>query len=300
MKRAKALVVAVLFLGLFITGADAVQDRPLQIGIAESFFRDIPKVALGFVIADFKEVMKQTTSLDGELTTDPSAMNIASRVSKGELAFGILHAYEFACVQNRYTDLQPLMVASSRAASKAYLVVGKNSPIKSIDDLRGKKFDLPMGTMDHCRVFVQNQCKAQDAEAANKFFGEVRRSVSRSAALDDVARGNAQATVVDAGELDSYKEIRGPVFEAHLRVLQESDAFPPPVIFYKQGAMDEPTIKKFRDGLLRAQEHKQGRELMKEWTIDAFEAVPRNYSDRLHGVLKAYPQLQTEAKVGGR
>ena len=108
-------------------------------------------------------------------------------------------------------------------------------------------------------------------------------------ALDEVARGKAQATIVDTGSLEFYKEVKAAVFAKNLRILQQSDVFPPAVIVIKKGAIDEATVKRFRDGLLKAHTNPAGRDLMKSWNMDAFELIPADYAASLEAVLKKYP-----------
>jgi len=95
-----------------------------------------------------------------------------------------------------------------------------------------------------------------------------------------VARDKAQATVVDTHALGFYKEIKGAVFAKNLRVLQESEVFPPAVIVYRQGGVAEATLKQFRDGLLKAHTIAEAAndELL---NVDAFEPIPKDFAKSL-------------------
>ena len=44
-----------------------------------------------------------------------------------------------------------------------------------------------------------------------------------------------------------------------------------------------------RDGLLKAHTLRVGRDMMKEWKIDAFELVPNDYAKSLDELVKLYP-----------
>src|SRR5471030_8242 len=122
-------------------------------------------------------------------------------------------------------------------------MVHKNSPLKTLADLRGKKIDMPTGTKEHCRLFLQRACKEDKGIAA--FFGAIEKSASPKEALDNVARGKVQATVIDTASLEFQKEVRGPFIEQNLRVLQRSEVFPPAVVVYKPGALDQKTVDQF-------------------------------------------------------
>src|SRR5438067_3982040 len=46
---------------------------------------------------------------------------------------------------------------------------------------------------------------------------------------------------IDTIWLDFYREVKGPVFEKNLKVLQKSEMIPPAVVVYKQGRSEEHT-----------------------------------------------------------
>jgi ABC-type phosphate/phosphonate transport system substrate-binding protein len=260
------------------------QAKPIQIGIAKTFLVDQPKSIVEIAADDFKDVLKKTTGLDGELAANFGAAEIADKLDRKELDFGILHGHEYAWMQKKHPDLRPLLMAASKYPERAYVVVHQNSPAKSIADLRGKKLDMPIGTKEPCRVFLGKHC-----DEPAKFFNAIDQSSAPKDALDNVARGKVQAAIIDTAALEFYKEVRGPVFAKNLRVLQQSGQFPPAVILYKPGTLDQATLDQFRDGLLKAHTNAYGRAMMKSWRIEAFELVGKDYDKRLAEVLKAYP-----------
>ena len=284
-------VTVVLIAALTLVGADAAsQDKPIQIGMAKTFVAERPKSFVDIAAGEFKEVMKKTTGLDGELISKFDAFEVAAKLDSKQFDLAIFHAHEFAWVQKKHPDLQPLLIAPGKHhIERAYVIVHVNNPAKTLADLRGKKLDMPVGAADHCRVFLAKICAETDAKEPAAFFSAINKSATPSDALDEVTRGNAQATVIDMNGLDFYKDVKGPVFAKNLRVLLESQTFPPAVIAYKQGALSEPVLKQFRDGLLKAPTIPLGRAMMKTWNIDAFEPIPKDYSKSLAEVLKAYP-----------
>jgi ABC-type phosphate/phosphonate transport system substrate-binding protein len=274
----------------FLSTSASNQPKPLQIGMTNTFFTERPKSVVEIATSDFKEVMKKTTNLDGELLTKFSPSEVAEKLDTKQLDFGIFHAHEFALVQKKYPDLQPLLIAANKNyVERAYLIVHKNSSAKSIADLRGKKLDMPMGTKQHCRVFLDKHCTDKDSKGLAAFFGSIEKSATQADALDEVAREKVQAAIVDTAGLEIYREVKGPVFAKHLQVLQQSESFPAAVIAYKPGTLDEATRKQFQAGLLKAHLTDQGRDMMKEWNVEAFEPTPKDYAKSLADVLKAYP-----------
>lgn len=103
-----------------------------------------------------------------------------------------------------------------------------------------------------------------------------------------MASGQSAATVIDTIWLDSYKELKGPVFNKNLKVLQESPLVPPPVVVYKKG-LAQPVLNQVREGLTKLPSNTQGRDLLKHWHIDSFEPVPGDFDQQLATLLKEYP-----------
>jgi ABC-type phosphate/phosphonate transport system substrate-binding protein len=288
--RLLILLAASLLGGPTIPRAAIAQQVQIQIGLAKTFLSEQPKGIAEIAADDFKGVVKKTTGLDGAISSKLGAFEIAEKLDGKQLDFGIFHAHEFAWVQKKYPRLVPLLIATDKyRVEKAYVIVHKNSSAKTFADLRGKKLDLPVGTKEHCRVFLDQICTDKDTKGPATFFGAIEKSATKKDALDNVAREKVDATVIDRNGLEFYKEIRGPVFEKNLRILAESADFPPAVVAYKPGTLEQKTVDQFRDGLLKAHTVPEGRDMMKSWHIQEFQPIPKDYAKSLADVMKAYP-----------
>jgi ABC-type phosphate/phosphonate transport system substrate-binding protein len=288
----RIVLVKVVFVLILAVAADAAQPaRTLHISIARSFLTDQPKAFAEIATDEFKGGMKKITGFDGDITTKHDPFEIAEKLDAKKLDVGIFHAHELAWVQMKFPDLEPILIAAGKhKAERVYVIVNQKSPAKTFADLRGKSLDLPLGSKEYARIFLTSRYAVNKAKTADAFFGSIAKSVSRNEALDQVARGKAEATVVDQTNLDFYKDIKPAVFDNNLRILEQSEDFPPVAIVVKKGRLDPASVKLFRDGLLKADKNADGRELMKSWNIQAFEAVPNDYAKKLEEILKAYPQ----------
>ena len=281
---------AILFAAFLFSAGIAQEPRAIHIALAKSFLNEQPKAVQQIAADDLQTLIKKTTGLAGDLTTKLTAADIAAKLDEKKIDFGIFHAYEFAWAQKKNPKLEPLLIATDNLrVDRAYLIVNQKNPAKAFADLRGKKVDLPVGIKDQCLVFLDQLCRDQKAKAPADFFSAIEKSASNKAALDAVAAGTVDATVIDRNGLDFYKEVRGPVFDKHLRVSTESADFPPAVIAYKPGDLNARTVEQFKAGLLKAHTMPEDREIMKTWHIHQFEAVPKDYAKQLADVLKAYP-----------
>jgi ABC-type phosphate/phosphonate transport system substrate-binding protein len=284
-------LIAAGMIGAFsLPAATAGEDKPLQIGMAQTFFYEKSKATIDIATGDFNAVLKETSGLTGRIVSRYGAFEVAEKLISKELDIGILHGHEFAWVQKKHPEIRPLVLAANKARPvQAYLIVHKNSSVKNVADLRGAMLDLPMASSPCSRLFVERNCTTKDQITPAAFFGSIGKSPSQEDALNEVCRGKVQAAVVDVYALEFYKEIRLPLYEKHLKVLHASEVFPAPIIVYREGGINPTTLARFRDGLLKANQTKLGSEMMKEWRIDAFEPVSPEYMKSLEGVLKTYP-----------
>jgi ABC-type phosphate/phosphonate transport system substrate-binding protein len=287
-----ALLCTAVGFALATPGASIAQpkdDVPLKLGMVKSFFNDLPDVVVKLVTEPFGDLMKATTGLEGALSTDADAFGTAALLNNNQVQFGVFHAHEFAWVQKKYPDLRPLMVATNpHDEVRVFVVVRQSNSAKSMADLRGKIIDLPAQTKQHCWVYLEKHCSDNAQNNPKAFFKQILKSDSPVEAINDVCSGKADAVVVDTITLEFYKSIKGPVFAKNLRILQQSEAFPPAVIAYKQGAVKDAMLKQFYDGLLTAHQN-AGSDVMKLWNIKAFEPIPKDYTQSLANVLKEYP-----------
>jgi len=285
-----------LLVSLAIVNVEAAsQTAPIRIGMAKSFLFEQPKSFVDIAADEFKEVLKKVTGLDGALDSKFGAFEVADKLQSKQLDFGVFHAHEFAWVQKKYPELQPLLIAVNKNhAERGYLIVHMNSTAKSLDGLRGKKLDVPVGNSEPSRLFLEKIVAERDPKGVTTFFASTAKSASTADALDDLARGKVDAVLVNATGLEFYKDVKGPVFAKNMRILQQSDPFPPAVIAHRKGLPAEATLTQFRDGLLKAHTIPLGREMMKTWNVDAFEGIPADYAMQISDVLKAYPAPKAE------
>jgi ABC-type phosphate/phosphonate transport system substrate-binding protein len=286
-RRVCAVMLGTLVALALGTGGTSGQPKPLRIGIARSYLTEQPKALVEVASDDFKAVMKKTTGLDGDLISTFDASEVVAKLDAKQLDFAILHAHELAWSRKKHPDLQVMLIAPDKPfVERAHIIVHKTNPAKSFADLRGKKLDVPTGTKEHCRLYL---AKLLDGKDRKEYFGAIEKSSLPSDALDNVARQKVDAAIIDLHSLEFYKDVRGPVFEKNLRILQHSEDFPPTAIIYRKDAVDAAIVKQVRDGLLKAHTLKIGREMMDQWNIDTFREPPQEYEKSLAEILKAYP-----------
>jgi ABC-type phosphate/phosphonate transport system substrate-binding protein len=261
---------------------------PVKIGLVKSLFRDIPAPLVQMLSYPFSALMRAQTGLNGELVTVKDWDELGRQLHDAKVQLGVFHGIEFAWARQKHQDLRPLCIAiNKRRHLQAFVLVRADSPARQVADLKGKVLALPVGTREHCRVFLDGQCAACGLPRA-QFFSRVITPANVEVALDDVVRGKTQAAVIDEVSLDCYQQVKPGCF-ARLKVLQRSRVFPAGVIVYRQGALDRDTLDRFKTGMTTANQNERGRELMTMWKLTAFETVPADYEQTLADILRAYP-----------
>jgi ABC-type phosphate/phosphonate transport system substrate-binding protein len=295
-----SLTVALGMAGPLLSSHAQPANAPLKVGMAKTFFNDLPKSMIEIAVGPFGDLMKATTGFEGKLSSDDPYADVAQKLHDGKLHLAVFHGHEFAWIEKKYPKLTPLMIVTNKQHDvSAYVIVHKDSKAKAIADLRGKKLDLPMGTKEHCRAFLRQSCKDNAQSGLNAFFSKVIQSSSCIDALDDVCRRNADAVLVDTIALHFYKDIKGPFFDKNLRILAEHKRFPSPVIVYCKGGLSDGTVAKIRDGMTAAHENPTAKAMLDLWQIDGFAPIPKTYATELADVLKAFP-LPEPTKVSQR
>jgi ABC-type phosphate/phosphonate transport system substrate-binding protein len=297
MFRCKTTRVCLLALPLFLYPfvltrpicAQETDEPPVRIGMVSTLFTDVPAPLAQFILQPFGLIMREFSGMNGKMVLGGDPMTLGKQVHEGKVDLGVFHGIEFAWAQSRYKDLRPLMVAVTKYKfAQAVVVVKKDGPIESFNNLRGKSMALPQRSREHCRLFLTRNCDICGQANPKEYFSQLLTPASVETALDDVCLGTAQAAVVDLVALEQYQDIK-PGCANRLKVLRPSERFPTGVICYREGAIADRILTKFRDGLCAANETERGREMMGMFKITSFEPVPEDYAQMLSDIMKIYP-----------
>jgi ABC-type phosphate/phosphonate transport system substrate-binding protein len=281
--QSRILMVLVLAVGNSVT-LSATEPEIVRIGIMGSIAQGNSPRLQQALAPEFGKLVRQFTGLKSVTLQGLDPFTAARQLETGKWHLGIFQGVEFAWVRARYRDLEPLMiVAFEEGDLRAALVVKKDRDFKSFEDLKGKSVCVLQAKL-HCRLFADKAARGR----AQDLFGKVYQALSGEDALDNVLRGKYDAAIVDTPILKLYKDV-APGRYKHLRVLAQSEVFPPAAAVYRKGALDEPLLKTLRAGMLKANQNEEGREAMNTFQIKGFRPVPADYEQALSDIRKAYP-----------
>jgi ABC-type phosphate/phosphonate transport system substrate-binding protein len=254
----------------------------------------VPAALVNVAAKPFKAMMQAQTGLTGDIDIIPDIDTLAKRVDDKSVHLGVFLGHEFAWARQRFPELIPVVIAATPAEkNQALVIVHQNSPAKSLADLKGKSLAVPTGTKPQCLLFLERQqqvcptgtCCACDQKPVNSDY-----------ALHDVFEKTLPAVLVDSSAWYSFQSLQ-PARAAKLRILAESDCFPPTVLACRKGLFDDAALARIQQGLVKANETPQGKPLMRLWKLRGFEAVPSDYDKQLEACLKAYPAPGAAAPV---
>lgn len=284
--RVNRFLFAAALVIFFAAGALAGDKDLYRTGIPKSAFRDLPPAMLSYAGQPFKELMKAQTGLQGEAVIENDALKVAGDIDAGKLQLGVFFGHEFAWAKQKYPELEPIVCAIMRPKNiQAFLLVHYDNKADSLSDLKGKKLVIATTSRDHARLFLERQ---RAADTGGGTFGSTEKVDTVHDAIHQVIDGNADVTVADSASWNYFQKIY-PGRSQNIRVLAESESFPPSVLAYKKGTLDEATLKAIRDGLLSATDNPKAVRIMNLIRVDRFDDVPTDYNDALKACLKAYP-----------
>ncbi len=241
-----------------------------------------------------KSFIKEETGLDNEIVRQKDWQELAEQLAQKKLQLGVFQGYEFAWAKEKYPDLKPLAVAVNvYKYPVAYVVTRRDDPAKDFAGLKGQSLAVATGE-GFLRLFVDRQSEANEKKAS-EFFSKVTAPDNVEDALDDLVDGKVQAVAVDRAGLEAYKR-RKPGRFKQLKEVAQSKPFPPAVVAYYDSALDEATLRRFKDGLLGAAKKEKGQTLLTLFHLTGFEDVPADFDRALADARKDYPPPNAKAK----
>lgn len=260
----------------------------LKIGLVSTLFRDMPAPVINLAMRPFRVLLETQTGLTGSPVVTTSPLLLGREIKEDKIQLGVFHGIEFAWARQHNPELEPIILAINQQRTLfAQLVVHKNSPVQQPVDLKGKDIALPLGSREHCRIFLQRRC-VQNGSTPATFFRQVMIQGDIEDALEDVIDGKIQGVIVDEVSLAAFARNK-PGRARQLRCLLRSEAFPPAVIACQKGRFTDAELVRLRTGLVNARHDRVGKQLLEMLKISAFEVVGPDYFGLCDSIARAYP-----------
>jgi ABC-type phosphate/phosphonate transport system substrate-binding protein len=278
--------------GLFVDSTAPAEEKtatePVRIGAISSLFRDAPPSLIPTLIKPLTTVMHSQTGLVASVSIVGDAEDLGGQLAADKLDLAIFNGFEYAWAKNKQPSLKPLLLAVSQDRNlKAFLVVRGDSGVQNWSDLQNKRVALPRFSREHSRLFLERRC-LNCGQPADRFFAHVTAPGDIYDALDDVIDGKVNGTIVDSVGWEAFRKSK-PVRASKLKVAISSETFPTGVIAYHPGGVGDSVIKRFHDGMLRANTSEKGQQMLTLCRITGFEDVSADFEQLCTDIARTYP-----------
>jgi len=155
----------------------------------------------------------------------------------------------------------------------SYIIARKDSPVASLQELRGKSFAFT-DPLSNTGKLVPTYMLARMKETPESFFRKVTFTQTHDKSIKAVAEG-----IVDGAAVDSliweYADRTDPTFTSKTKIIKKSPPYGIPPVVVRRG-LDPRTKERLREVFLNADKDERGKEILKGMMIDKF--VPINDS----------------------
>lgn len=278
----------VIGLTVVAAGQKPAKVSVLQIGKSGSLALEAEAGKEDAALDTLKTFIKDETGFANEIVKQKDWRELADKLAGGQVHLGVFQGAELAWARDKNPKFKPLALAVNvHTYRTAHVVVRQDNKAADFNALEGQSVALSPAVQGHVRLFVERQCEVR-GKGPDKFFTKITTPETVEDAVDDVVDGVVQAAVVDRTALEAYKR-RKPGRFNRLKEAARSQPFPPPLVAYQEGVLDDDTLKRFREGLLSAKRKEKGERLLTLFRLTGFEPVPTDFERVLAETRKAYP-----------
>lgn len=154
---------------------------------------------------------------------------------------------------------------------QSYLIVQKDSPYHSLDDLKGKVFAFT-DPDSNSGALVPRYWLLQENLSPETFFGRVTYTYSHDNSILAVSKGLVDGAAVDGHQWEFY-HLKNPSLTAKTRVIRKSDRYgSPPLVV--SSSLDPKLKSEIQQTVLTLHQTEEGKKILENLMIDRFE-IPR-------------------------
>jgi len=162
-----------------------------------------------------------------EVVSASTYQGVVTAMSNKQIEFGWFGPKAYIEAAKR-ADAEALVIELSRDGQRGYraiFIVPAKSPIRTLEDARGKKFAYTDPNSASGRLIPAMLLHEKTRQRAEEFFGEVKYSGSHGTSILQVANG--ELDIAATNDLDLLRMIqKGAVREADVRVILQSELIP--------------------------------------------------------------------------
>jgi len=196
-----------------------------------------------------------------------SEINDLLKSGKASVAFTCTGAY-LAGRRDFGLELLAVPIMNGKTTYNSYIIVHRNSPIKNIEELKGKLFAFTDPLSLTGKLYVTSLLNERGI-VTRDYFGKTFYTAGHEKSIEAVATGLADGASVDSLILDDLRK-KGNPYASQVKVIKASQPFgiPPFVVSPELPTEDRKALIKI---LLNMAKEGKGREILGKIGIDGFE-----------------------------
>jgi phosphonate transport system substrate-binding protein len=265
--------------------ASGATSRPLRVAISAAFVSERGVPVYGKIV----DYLGEKSAVPLELVTGLAYTSINQMLEAGAVDYGFICGYPYILAHDQPVPKVQLVAApvpkDPRYLNKPVyfsdLVVRKDSPFKSIQDLRGRTYVYNEETSNS--GYNMPRSYLVKLGLTQGFFGKVLRSGSHEASIRMVAQGQADASFVDSLVLD-YDRAKGFPDATAVHVIESLG--PAATVPFVLSTAAAPMAAPIKARLLTMHEDPRGRAILDEGFLERFAEVTDADYDGLRAMKK--------------
>ena len=255
------------------------------------------RVALGSVISPKGTIASygglvvyvgRRMGMPGELVQRATYAETNELVKRGEVELALVCSGAYVDGQRDSTmELLAAPQVAGQTVYFSYIIVPKNSPVQTVDQLRGKVFAFTDPLSNSGRLSAVYLLYQMD-ERPETFFQKTIYTYSHDNSLKAVADGLVDGAAVDS-LVYNYVLAREPQYAERVRVIRRSPPYGMPPVVMPAG-LDPAQKAQLQSILLNMHEDPEGRAILNELMIDRFVPVTDSAYDSIRDMVSAVGQ----------
>lgn len=189
-------------------------------------------------------------------------------------------------------ELLAAPVFKKRPLYQSYLIVNRKSPIKSLEELKGKVFTFS-DPMSNSGSLVPTYNLSLMGETPDSFYKKYFFSYSHANSIEAVAENLADGANVDSYVYELVKTIN-PVLAAKTRVIEKSAYMPITPLVMTRGLPDN-LKRRMKEVFFSLHEQPDGQEILMSLALDKFVEVKDSDYDSIREMYRSVPPFRKMA-----
>ncbi|MDH5749663.1 MAG: phosphate/phosphite/phosphonate ABC transporter substrate-binding protein [Rhodospirillales bacterium] len=294
MTRVWAAIFFIVITGGTVQAAPPDNQHPIRFGLTAVVVRE----NLRF-LDQWERYLSANLKYPVKFIRRRSYREVMDMLGSGGLDFAWICGYPF--VQTRdpeYLKLLAVPVYKGAPLYHSYIIVHKDSPYRTFEDLRGKVFAYSDPESNSGFLYPQFLL-ADKRETSDRFFRQTFFTFNHAETIEAVADRFADGGAVDSYIWDYLSEFQ-PEIASQTRIIRESPTFgfPPLVV---RSDVDPEVTEKMRELLVNMKRDPKGRPFLSGLKLDGFGAFSPTLFDSIRDMANGIRKAQTwmSAKSNG-